>query len=561
MRKNGKSILRQALFSKNKTNTKPLSIQQYKILIRQIEKSLCKIKEGNGFLCHIPNPVLITTNFLENEKDFKTSSKINILFSKNTHKTILINLNRNVYVSNENGIIIIELFPEEDGLIMQEFLEIDNDLFNSDIQYYYKSKDIYIIQYTKEQERNHSTGEIKNFIYKNNYYEIEHTAEGGTIGGPILLYNNRVIGIQIESNKGILINSAINEYMNKLKLSKKNDINNNKNEIIVTVCVENYDINKKIYFLDGTEKKDYYDNGKKTTHFHDNLLELNPDNTKLYINYKEEPFKKYFVPQNEGTYKIKLIFNIFMTNCAYMFSDCHKITNIDLSLFKTQNVINMEKMFHNCYNLLNIDLSSFDTKNVINMEDMFSNCFKLSSIDLSSFNTGHLMNMKNMFNGCQNLANVDLTSFDTNLVIDMSYLFYKCEKIKKIDLLNFDARNVKNMEMMFYFCVNLSEVDLTYFNTANVTNMRYLFHGCQNLTKINLSYFNTKNVSNIKKMFYGCAKLINIDLTSFDIKNTRKNLCLFGGCPSLKKIKVKRNEYEKIKKNIPLKTEMIIIEI
>ena len=44
-----------------------------------------------------------------------------------------------------------------------------------------------------------------------------------------------------------------------------------------------------------------------------------------------------------------------------MFSGCELLTNIDLSNFNTQNVINMACMFKGCKNIKNINLSNFNT--------------------------------------------------------------------------------------------------------------------------------------------------------------------------------------------------------
>ena len=37
---------------------------------------------------------------------------------------------------------------------------------------------------------------------------------------------------------------------------------------------------------------------------------------------------------------------------SLMFSGCESLTNIDLSNFNTQNVINMSDMFYGCYSLI-----------------------------------------------------------------------------------------------------------------------------------------------------------------------------------------------------------------
>ena len=60
-----------------------------------------------------------------------------------------------------------------------------------------------------------------------------------------------------------------------------------------------------------------------------------------------------------------------------MFSNCSSLTNLDLSNFNTQNVINMNEMFSNCSSLTNLDLSNFNTQNVTDMNDMFCDCGSL----------------------------------------------------------------------------------------------------------------------------------------------------------------------------------------
>ena len=57
-----------------------------------------------------------------------------------------------------------------------------------------------------------------------------------------------------------------------------------------------------------------------------------------------------------------------------MFSECNYLTNINLSSFNTQNVIDMSFMFNGCNSIKNINLSTFNTQNVTinDMSDMFS---------------------------------------------------------------------------------------------------------------------------------------------------------------------------------------------
>ena len=145
--------------------SKVLSRRQTKIILKQQSNSLCQISakkgKGTGFLCKIPNPVLITSNHTLNESQIKPGKEINIDFTdgdnKKNCKTIKIDNTRLTYtIKKINGVeidtTIIELRPDEDGLNGKEFLEIDKDLMNEGIEKLYKSKDIYLIYFGKEEE-------------------------------------------------------------------------------------------------------------------------------------------------------------------------------------------------------------------------------------------------------------------------------------------------------------------------------------------------------------------------------------------------------------------------
>lgn len=69
-----------------------------------------------------------------------------------------------------------------------------------------------------------------------------------------------------------------------------------------------------------------------------------------------------------------------MTNMTNMFSNCEKLTSLDLSSFDTSHLISMGAMFYNCSSLISLDLSSFDTPSVTNMDSMFTGGSKLASL-------------------------------------------------------------------------------------------------------------------------------------------------------------------------------------
>ena len=82
------------------------------------------------------------------------------------------------------------------------------------------------------------------------------------------------------------------------------------NKIILNIEIKKDSLGKKIFFMDCVVFC---------------LEEMNETNTEIYINDIEYEFKKYFVPEKEGIYIIKIIFNFPISNCSYMFSECNKL--------------------------------------------------------------------------------------------------------------------------------------------------------------------------------------------------------------------------------------------
>ena len=448
----------------------PVTIDDTEIILKQMKYSICKIENksgnGTGFFCKLLNKkVLITNNHIINEELIINNDIISVTLNDDKiKKDIKI---KDYYTSIKYDTTIIEIGVNDENI---NYLEIDDNLFNENMNIY--NKNIYIIQYPKygkEQKGSVSYGKLNkiqdeyNILY---YCSTDH----GSSGSPIIkLSTQKIIGIhkgglsKKDCNKGTLLKYPIKEYLNKIN-----------NEIKLKIKIDKEDINKDIYFLDNSNDS--------RNHKHNNLEEMNQINTEIFINNKEYIYQKYFKPEKEGLYEIKIKCNIKIKDCSYMFNGCTNLTNIDLSSFDTKYVTNMSHMFNGCSNLTNIDLSFFDTKNVTNMSHMFNGCSKLKNIDLSSFDTKNVTNMNDMFNNCSKLTNIDLSSFDTKNVTDMSDMFSFCSKLTNIYLSSFDTKNVIYMIGMFNNCSNLTNIDLSSFDTKNVTDMSYLFNKCSNLT-------------------------------------------------------------------------------
>ena len=97
----------------------------------------------------------------------------------------------------------------------------------------------------------------------------------------------------------------INEFINEYKISKHSSSDNAWNEIDILIHIKESDINKEIYFLDNDE---IFNKGNNS---HNNLKELNELNTELYINDIKQKYKKYFIPDKKGIYRIKIKFNAY----------------------------------------------------------------------------------------------------------------------------------------------------------------------------------------------------------------------------------------------------------
>ena len=140
--------------------------------------------------------------------------------------------------------------------------------------------------------------------------------------------------------------------------------------------------------------------------------------------------------------------------------------------FNTEKVNDMSRMFSNCSKLTNLDLSNFNTKNVTHMRGMFCDCSNLKELDVSSFDTQNVTNMSDMFQGCKQLTKLDLSNFDTKNVIDMANMLAGCHVLRLLNISNFDVQQTPFMESMFAGDYKLEKVIVSYkFNLTDEVDM------------------------------------------------------------------------------------------
>ena len=223
-----------------------VSISGTQTILSQMKNSICKIKinntNGTGFFCKIPYEnkemnVLMTNYHILDEKYYNQNDSLN-LFINDEEEVKIINLKtkRITYFNKLYDLTLIEL-KESDGISINKYLELDNNLFKKEIKAYYENISIYVLQYPLGNNAAVSYGlSLSNEI---NNYEINHTCstEYGSSGSPILnLSNNKVIGIHKQAakkfnyNVGTCLQFPLNDFFEKNK--KENEPNNNQNDIL-----------------------------------------------------------------------------------------------------------------------------------------------------------------------------------------------------------------------------------------------------------------------------------------------------------------------------------------
>ena len=209
-----------------------------------------------------------------------------------------------------------------------------------------------------------------------------------------------------------------------------------------------------------------------------------------YLNNETVP--KKFVGSNieftQSENEVILVFNIIVGNCTLMFKGCSKITEIDLSNFKSPNKGNIDSMFQGCTSLKNIKFGNFQTSKINNMNLVFSQCSSLKSLDLSNFNTAKVTHFHYMFNGCTSLKYLDLSNFDGSSAICVNNMFNGCTSITSINLSNFVTSKITLIYNVFYNGKNLISLDLYSFALNKAPKSEYIkntFYGCKLLEFIN----------------------------------------------------------------------------
>jgi len=365
-----------------------ISYENIKKIIQQMERCICHINVNNsigtGFFCKIPFPdtsnmlpVLITTNHIFNGGlIYQKDSKINLAV-KNSQNHIQLELNNRMkYTNEEYDITIIEI-RENEGNIINSFLELDNYVINSILEedkeidlinnLKYNETPLYIPQYAE----NHLVVSYGVTNAKKDEKEIEYeflhrcSTSNGSTGAPILnVHNNKIIGLHVAAlrrkneylNLGIFLNYPIKEF---IKLNYKIDY-----EKLLKEFNKKYNLNirdTKIEKLD-LRWKDLGNTG---------LEDL------CKIEFKE---LKEIILNNNNISDLKILSQAKFDKLEILDLSQNKIS--DINIFKNVNFKELKQLYL-CYNNIS-DIKVFEKANFEKLEMLFLNNNKIDKIKNAS---------------------------------------------------------------------------------------------------------------------------------------------------------------------------------
>ena len=499
----------------------PLSRNKLKIISNQMKKSICKILNGNkigtGFFCKIQNkdkqiPVFITNYHIINDYFIKNQKVIKLsLDDDKIFKIIKIDKNSKLYSSTEKqyDIMIIKLKSFIDEL--NNYLEIDKNIFYENSEILNENKSIYILHYPKGEKAMVSFG---NGFKRYDNYDYKHlcNTEPGSSGSPILdLATNKLIGIHkgcIHKSKGIFnIGTFLKNPFIELNQNSKQERNNFIYKKFKNIPKCNNNINN---LNDYNSINNFISNNKMNNAlFNNNYMMSNNmyNNIDLNNNIANNMINKDFF--NKGNNNYNNFNNNYMVN-----NDMHNYVNINNNL--PNNMENNRFFIHDI---------NFNNNNNIN------NYYDSRYMRIYQTNQNNIMNKNNFNNNkCYRTPTKTKSSkkrFDFNKIRSSrrrysinnlkNHSFY--DSSKDFSLSNLSRESSQNKSNSN---INKVQIKNKINNYENKNIEKYLFKKIQNnkinnndlLNKTFTSGFNT----NIHEL--GIKNTISGDFYNFKLKET-----------------------------------------
>ena len=197
---------------------------------------------------------------------------------------------------------------------------------------------------------------------------------------------------------------------------------------------------------------------------------------------KDMPFMFLFCDYLE---EINFPTSFITNNVIYMqgmFRSCYKLKKLDLRNFVTSKAKKMFSLFSDCWDLeeILINQETFITKNVDDMGFMFKNCNKLQNINLSKFETEKVELYNSMFLCCNALTNLDLSNFKIMNKANMAEMFKDCSNLNELNLSSFIISGENVIKEMLDNLTNIKKIII---NKDCIENFKKIFIGDESIFK------------------------------------------------------------------------------
>lgn len=213
-------------------------------------------------------------------------------------------------------------------------------------------------------------------------------------------FNQRVKSFLSNNDRGVTINNTITEFKRGYNPPDDPayyvDISEDKDGTVIAYTVEN-DINNK----DKRETK-VSDYNYTLYWYSDYIVNFNNDASFM--------FDKFVRLRNIDLSDFVYLHGL--TDTRYMFMECRNLKNLTFKSGGASQAFSpaeMQGMFFSCQSLTNVDLTLFDTKMVDNMDELFYKCYNLKNIyvDKTRWNIENVRTFTRMFSECHCLRTND----------------------------------------------------------------------------------------------------------------------------------------------------------